>query len=114
MSQFAKKVSTQQAANVSAIKQMQQREAKLREKTKKNLKQSTQLTLEKHSLKRPAPSTKEGSSVAGSMSTGKKSKFEFNIGVGSHTPQQHLLSSKLLDPHKQKLLYGGNDRYSST
>ena len=66
---------------------MQQKEAKLREKTKKNLKLSTQLTLEKHNLKKPVTSNiKTVNSVAGSLS-GKKSKFEFSNVIGSHTPQ---------------------------
>ena len=83
---------------------MQQKEAKLREKTKKNLKLSTQLTLEKHNLKKPISGIKEASSVAGSLSTSKKGKSEFGIGVGSHTPQQNLLGLKLLDSHKHKIL----------
>ena len=65
---------------------MQQKEAKLREKTKKNLKLSTQLTLEKHNLKKPVTNIKGLSSMAGSLS-GKKSKFEFSSVIGSHTPQ---------------------------
>lgn len=61
---------------------MQQKEAKLREKTKKNLKLSTQLTLNKHDLKKAVPNMKEVSSVVGSLSR----KFEFSIGIGSQTP----------------------------
>ena len=38
---------------------MQLKEAKLREKTKKNLKLSTQLALEKYNLKKPITSLKE-------------------------------------------------------
>ena len=57
----------------------------MKEKSKKNLKLSTQFTLEKHNMKKSV-NLKQVSSVTGSIPINTKNKFEINIGTSSNTP----------------------------